>query len=568
MTDSNWQGDMLRQMAEQSPAEDPDSPETPPAPAPAAPPAAPAGQGGPGMPPAPQQGVPGVPPQQGVPQQQQGVPPQQDPYQQQQYGQQAPPPPPAQYQQPYQQQYPQEHYPQQYAPEQYPAQQYPPQEYPPQQYPAEQYPPQQPYPPEQYAPQPPYPQQQQPYPPEQYPQQGYPQQPPPYQPGPYDQQYAPPPPPYEQQQYPPPPGQVAPYQPAPYEQYPPQQPYPQQQPPPYEQQQPYQQPPQPEPQYEEQYPPAHQQHPGQVPHQDYYGQPPYQEAPPPQDPGGWGPAPSPQSDQIGTPMPGQEGDSVFRRFRRIASEAAYLVGASGRMQRDVDNIATIRRPIAIMRRVGVLSPVNNGGTSTVTALLSTMLAAQRSDRVVAVDADPGGAELSRRLELSVGAGPIERVSLLRSEGTAAAVRSALAEQQTQGARDVGLALVDCPGGLFDEVSAEMAGTGHCAVVVVPSVQHVANYCLSQLDQLTPDGQDVLLTRGVVAISVVENVDPASVAWLVEAFRQRGMEPVVLPFDLHIAQSWPLHTEELQSETRRAVLDLAARVVETVTSTAS
>ncbi|MFG1814139.1 MinD/ParA family protein [Kribbella sp. NPDC049174] len=493
MTESNWQGDMLRQMAEQSPAEDPARPDNPPAPAPAAPPVAPAGQGGPAVPPAPQQG----------------------PYQQQ-YGQQPPPPgPPTQYQQ---QPYPQEQYPLQPYPQQPP-------------YPAEQYPPQQPpYPPEQYPPQPQYPQQP-PYPPDQ----GY-QQPPPYQPGPY-----------EQQQYVPPP----PYQPAPYEQYPPQQPY--QQYPPYEQ-----------PQYEEQYPPQGQHHPGQVPHQDYYEQPPHQ-GPPAQDDGWGAPAPpTPQSDQIGTPMQGPGGDSVFDRFRRIASEAAYLVGASGRMQRDVDNIAMIRRPIAIMRRVGVLSPVTNGGTSTVTALLATMLAAQRSDRVVAVDADPGGAELSRRLEFSVGAGPIERVTLLRSEGTAEAVRTTLAEAQGQGARDVGLAVVDCPGGLFDEIPAELAGSGHCAVVVVPSVQHVANYCLAQLDQLTPGGQDVLLTRGIVVITMVENVDPASVTWLVEAFRQRGMEPVVLPFDLHIAQSWPLRTEQLQSDTRRAVLDLAARVVETVT----
>jgi MinD-like ATPase involved in chromosome partitioning or flagellar assembly len=102
---------------------------------------------------------------------------------------------------------------------------------------------------------------------------------------------------------------------------------------------------------------------------------------------------------------------------------------------------------------------------------------------------------------------------------------------------------------------------------VPSVQHVAEYCLSQLDQLSPSGQDVLLTRGVVVISVVAGAAPASVSWLVDAFRQRGLEPVVIPFDLHIAQSWPLHTEALQSDTRRAALDLADRVVETVTRTA-
>ncbi|TCC61021.1 hypothetical protein E0H73_17340 [Kribbella pittospori] len=392
-------------------------------------------------------------------------------------------------------------------PEAPPAPAPPQQQYPAQPYPQEQYPPQQ-YVQPQYDQQP-YPPQQEYYPPqqpyEQYPQQPYPQQQ--YPPQQYPpQQY--PPPPYDQAQYPPPqpvPYQYAPPPPPPYQQYPPQQ-----QPPP--------------------------------PQQD-----------------GWG-APQPQQE-------GDEGDSVFRHFRRIASEAAYLVGASGRMQRDVDHIATIRRPIAIMRRVGVLSPVTDGGTSTVTALLATMLAAQRSDRVVAVDVDPAGAELSRRLEMSLGAGPIEGVSLVRADPHPEAVRTSLAEVQIQGSRDVGLAVVDCPGTMFDEVATEMASAGHCAVLVVPSAQQVANYCLTQLDQLTPDGQDVLLSRGVIVITMVENVHPGSINWLVEAFRQRGLEPVVLPYDVHIAQSWPIHTESLQAETRRAVLELAARVVETVTRTA-
>ncbi|TCC47875.1 hypothetical protein E0H75_24365 [Kribbella capetownensis] len=368
-------------------------------------------------------------------------------------------------------------------------------------------PPQQQYPP-------------QPYPQEQYPQQQYVQPQYDQQPYPPQQQYYPPQQPYEQY----------PQQPYPQEQYPPQQ-YPQQQYPP-QQPDPYQ----------------------------YAPPPPPQQPPPPPQQDGWG-APQPQQEA-------DEGDSVFRHFRRIASEAAYLVGASGRMQRDVDHIATIRRPIAIMRRVGVLSPVTDGGTSTVTALLATMLAAQRTDRVVAVDVDPAGAELSRRLELSPGAGPIEGVSLLRADPHPEAVRTSLAEVQIQGSRDVGLAVVDCPGTMFDAVATEMASSGHCAVLVVPSAQQVANYCLTQLDQLTPDGQDVLLSRGVIVITMVENVHPGSINWLVEAFRQRGLEPVVLPYDVHIAQAWPMHTEELQAETRRAVLDLAARVVDTVTRTAS
>jgi hypothetical protein len=114
---------------------------------------------------------------------------------------------------------------------------------------------------------------------------------------------------------------------------------------------------------------------------------------------------------------------------------------------------------------------------------------------------------------------------------------------------------------------EMASSAHCIVLVVPSVQHVANYCLQQLDQLTPDGQNVLLTRGVVVITMVQNAEPSTVDWLLEAFRQRGLEPLVLPYDVHIAQAWPLHAEQLQDETRRAVLDLSARVVQTVTGAA-
>ncbi|WP_020384843.1 hypothetical protein [Kribbella catacumbae] len=354
-----------------------------------------------------------------------------------------------------------------------------------------------------------------------------PSQPPPpqYQPQPgYQQQY----PQQQQQQYPPP------YQPAP----------------PYEQPPGYQQPPYADATYYQAPPPYHQQPPGQAAPQ-------YQQAPP-----------HPQGDQTGWGAPQEEPESggVFRRFRRIASEAAYLVGASGQMQRDVDNIATVRRPIAIMRRVGVLSPVTGAGTSTVTALLATVLSAQRADRVVAVDADPMEAELSRRLEQALGSGPLEGVSLVRSETTAEAVRSTLAEVQTKGARDVGLALVDCPDTMFGEISTELASNGHATVLVVPSVQHIATYALAQLDQLTPDGQDVLLTRGVIVITVVENANPESVRWLVDAFRQRGLEPVVVPYDAHVARAWPLRSEELQAETRRAVLDLAARVVEVVTRT--
>ncbi|MET9273076.1 hypothetical protein [Kribbella sp. NPDC003557] len=214
------------------------------------------------------------------------------------------------------------------------------------------------------------------------------------------------------------------------------------------------------------------------------------------------------------------------------------------------------------------SPVTNGGTSTVTALLATMLGNLRADRVVAVDVDPGGAELSRRLELTLGAGAIEGVGLVRSDPTVEALRATLAAVQSEGARDVGVTVVDCPGTMFDEISTEVANTAHCTVLVVPAIQHVANYCLQQLDQLPPAGQDLLLNRGVIVITQVGDVDQDTTRWLRDAFRQRGLEPVILPYDAHIAGAWPLHSSELDAGTRRAVLELAARVVGIATAAAS
>jgi len=73
---------------------------------------------------------------------------------------------------------------------------------------------------------------------------------------------------------------------------------------------------------------------------------------------------------------------------------------------------------------------------------------------------------------------------------------------------------------------------------------------------------------VVVITVVENVDSGAAGWFDDAFRRRGLETIVIPYDADVANAWPMHSEELQSETRRAVLDLAARVVETVTRSAS
>lgn len=418
-----------------------------------------------------------------------------------------------------------------------------------------------PVPPQQQVPQ--YEQQ---YPPQQYQRQAPPQQP--YQDPQYQQQWQQPGPP---QQY-----QAPYYPPQPYQQ-PPQQ-YQQQAPPPEQQQ--WQQPPYPQ----------YQQPPVQQYEQQWQQYPPQQQpqgdgswnAPQAQESSGWdnptpdgGPGRQAYTPQYQDPLGGalpmatntvglQHEDrpgGFFRKMGRFAAEAAYIAGASGRMQRDVENIAVIRRPIGIGRMIGVLGPVPQSGTSTVTALLADTIASQRSDIVLAVDAFPLEGKLTHRLDQGIANTPSSRVQLARAESTADAISDVLAARNVGGANQIPISLVDCPPGLFDEATAYVAGSSHAVALVIPTAREDAPASIAQLDQLTPEGQQMLVHKGLVIIAENRPDDPEPVRWLQSAVSDRGLGYVVLPYDAHFQHAWPLRPEMLEPATRRAALEMAARLVE-------
>ncbi|QNE17107.1 hypothetical protein F1D05_03270 [Kribbella qitaiheensis] len=467
-------------------------------------------------------------------------------------------------------------------------------------------------PPQQYQQQPQYPQQQPPaqYPAQQYQQPQYEQQQPPYgpppqvPPAPYQQPYA--------EQYPPQQQYQAPQYYDPQQQQGWQQPAPQQQQ--WEPQQHWEQPPQ---QWEQ--PPAQQQWeqpPAPLEQSQQWVQPPPPQQPPlqweqpqqqwdqpvqqweqpaagdgswnvpqEQETGGWNePAPDggPGShaytpayqDPLAGPLPAASGSvglqhedpsgGFLRKIGRFAAEAAYIAGASGRMQRDVENIAIIRRPIGIGRMIGIIGPVPQSGTSTVTALLADAISSQRGDLVLAVDAFPQEGKLTHRLDQGIANTPGSRVQLARAEPTADAISDVLAARNVGGANQIPLSLVDCPAGLFEEATGYVAGAAHAVALVIPSSRDDALTSINLLDQLTTDGQQVLVDRGLVIIA--ENVadDPEPVRWLQSAIADRGLGYVVLPYDAHLARAWPLQPERLDPATRRAVLELAARLVQRAT----
>jgi MinD-like ATPase involved in chromosome partitioning or flagellar assembly len=254
----------------------------------------------------------------------------------------------------------------------------------------------------------------------------------------------------------------------------------------------------------------------------------------------------------------------LRRIGRLAAEAAYIAGASGRMQRDVENIAIIRRPIGIGRMIGIIGPIPQSGTSTVAALLADALASQRTDIVLAVDAFPREGKLTHRLEQGIVATPDSRIQLARAEPTADAISDVLAARNVGGANQIPLSLVDCPAGLFEEATGYVAGAAHAVALIIPSARDDALTSINQLDQLTTDGQHMLMDKGLVIIAENQPDDPAAVRWLQSAVSDRGLGYVVLPYDDHLARAWPLRPEQLEPATRRAVLELAARLVERAT----
>lgn len=548
MTGPNWQADMMNRLDDDSAA---DSQPTAAAPVPDQPePAAPVGQ------------------------QAQPVGQQAQPVAQQPAPTMPPPPPPTGegwHQPPATQQYPQQYQQpaqyQQYPPQQYAPQQYPPQPYEQQQYqqPVQQYPAQQ-YPPASYPPQ------------AQYQQQQYPPQQPQYEQPPYGPPPQVPPAPYQQPYYQGQPQQQ--YQAPPPQYYePPQQQQGWQQPPPPPQQQQWVQPPPPQ-----QPPPQQWEQPQQQWEQPAVGDGSWN-APSEPEAGSWnGPAPDggpgthaytpAYQDPLAGSLPTASGSvglqhedpagGFFRKIGRFAAEAAYIAGASGRMQRDVENIAIIRRPIGIGRMIGIIGPVPHSGTSTVTALLADAISSQRGDIVLAVDAFPQEGKLSQRLDQGIANTPGSRVQLARAEPTADAISDVLAARNVGGANQIPLSLVDCPPGLFEEATGYVAGAAHAVALVIPSARDAALNSINQLDQLTTDGQQMLVDRGLVIIA--ENVadDPEPVRWLQSAVTDRGLGYVVLPYDDHLARAWPLQPERLEPATRRAVLELAARLVQRAT----
>ncbi|MBP0452357.1 AAA family ATPase [Kitasatospora sp. RG8] len=298
-------------------------------------------------------------------------------------------------------------------------------------------------------------------------------------------------------------------------------------------------------------------------------------------------APPPASPLDHAPAPaGSEGGRPAAEAPSRGRRGLGLTFGQGERERQ-RMVAAIRTPLRSSFRIAVIGLKGGVGRTSATLALGSVLAETRTDKVIAVDADPDAGTLGRRV---------------RRE-TAATVRDVLAAAPSiTGYMDIRRFTSQAPSGLevlagdpgraasggFDgedyrrligvlsnqfPVVLSDTGTGllHGSMrgvldladqLVIAATASVdgANSASSTLEWLYAHGYGALARRGVLLVSTVQGGGRLIRAEdLTAHFESRCRGVVVVPFDEHLAVGGEFDLAKLRPKTRRAFFQLTAAV---------
>lgn len=250
-------------------------------------------------------------------------------------------------------------------------------------------------------------------------------------------------------------------------------------------------------------------------------------------------------------------------------------------------LAVLRTPVMDCYKIAVISLKGGVGKTTTTTALGAMLATERQDRVVAIDANPDAGTLSRRVRRETNATIRDLVADLPNLPNYMAVRR-YTSQSPSGlevlANDVDPALstafndedyrqvVDCLGQHYPIILTD-SGTGllHSAmggvldladqlIVVATSSVDGAASASTTLDWLNAQGYADLVQRSITVVS--ESRKTGKIVKLndvVAHFRARCRGVVVIPFDEHLSAGAEVDLAKMKAQTREAYFNLATLV---------
>ncbi len=258
-----------------------------------------------------------------------------------------------------------------------------------------------------------------------------------------------------------------------------------------------------------------------------------------------------------------------------------------REQRDL--IEQIRQPLVGDFRISVLSIKGGVGKTTTTLGLGSALAMVRSDRVIAVDANPDRGTLAERvLDTSTSSTVrdllrdphIKRYADVRNHTRMASSRlEVLASEQDPAVAEVfgeadyrrtmdilryyyNVILTDCGTGIMHSAMTGVLDLSHAIVLVSSPAIDAARSASATLDWLVQHGRGDLVREAHVVLSAAR---PGSATLkldkVFEHFEARCASIHVIPFEPHLAEGADFDFGMLKPATAQAYLGLAGAVSE-------
>lgn len=254
-----------------------------------------------------------------------------------------------------------------------------------------------------------------------------------------------------------------------------------------------------------------------------------------------------------------------------------------------DQLRTVRTPLQRCYRIAVISLKGGVSKTTTTAVLGAMLAGERADRVIAIDANPDSGTLGRRVERQTDATIRDLVSALPDLDTYMDIRR-FTSQMSGGleilandtdpavsrtfndqdyrrvmdtlSRQYPIVLTDSGTGLlYSAMRGVLELADQVVVVATPSVDGATSASMT-LDWLEAHGFDELAERAVTVVSGVRETGKLlRVDDVVAHFESRCRGVVVVPFDEHLSLGAEIDLDLMRPKTRAAYFDLAAMVAE-------
>ncbi len=283
-------------------------------------------------------------------------------------------------------------------------------------------------------------------------------------------------------------------------------------------------------------------------------------------------------------------DKVLKSRKTLAAKGwrrAVKLGPGAKELKEQEYEARVRTPIQGCHRLAVISLKGGVGKTTTAAALGTMFAAQRGDRVIAVDANPDRGTLgekivghvpstvrdfvgrSNRLEKysdvrRYTAQADSRLEVLASEPDPMA-SMAFSEHDYRVVSDVlekfyNLILTDCGTGLLHSAMVGVLAKADQVVIVSSASLDGARSASATLDWLEAHGYQELARDSVSVISSVRpKADGVQLGEIEAHFASRTRAVVSIPYDSHLAEGGRIDLTAMSPRTYDAFLHLAAEV---------